>query len=102
MATIQTGIDLPLEEIASLRRRYRVPALSLVGSALRDDVRDDSDIDLLFEIEPGTRDTFMTLDAIAAEREAVRGQRVDLVPKSGPKVRIRDSVAKSARVTYAA
>src|SRR5206468_1793037 len=41
----------PRHAIADLCRRYHVRELSIFGSALRDDFRDDSDLDLLVDFE---------------------------------------------------
>ena len=95
-------IDLALTAIAELCRRYRVRELSLFGSALRDDFRPDSDIDLLVEFELGTRVTFITLAQMEQEVEVLLGRKVDLVPKNGLKPLIRQAVLDSARVLYAA
>jgi predicted nucleotidyltransferase len=51
----QARIDLPLDSLAEICRRYRVRRLALCGSALRDDFGPKSDIDLLVEFLPGAR-----------------------------------------------
>lgn len=40
-------IDIPLDQIETLARKYPIRKLSLFGSVLRDDFRPDSDIDVL-------------------------------------------------------
>jgi hypothetical protein len=57
VATIQVGVKLSLDEIADVCRRYRVRDLSRFGSALPEDFRPESDVDLLVEFEPGTGGT---------------------------------------------
>lgn len=93
--------DLPRDDIADLCRRYRVRELSIFGSALRDDFRDDSDLDLLVEFEPDAKIGVELIDLQLA-LEDLLGRRVDLAPKRGLKSLIRDSVLSSARVLYAA
>lgn len=93
--------DLPRDGIADLCRRYRVRELSIFGSALRDDFRDDSDLDLLVEFEPNAKIGVELIDLQLA-LEDLLGRRVDLAPKRGLKSLIRDSVLSSARVLYAA
>jgi predicted nucleotidyltransferase len=95
-------IDLPLEEIAELCRRYRVRELSLFGSALRDDFAADSDIDFLVLFRPDAEIGFLEFAALQRELAAVLGRPVDLVPKRGLKPIIRDDVLASARVVYGA
>jgi predicted nucleotidyltransferase len=79
-----------------------VRELSLFGSALRDDFRPDSDLDLLVEFEPGARVGFLLLGKMERELEGLLGREVDLVPKGGLKPLIRQAVLDSARVLYAA
>ncbi len=95
-------IDIPMEPIKSLCQRYRVRELALFGSSLRDDFRDDSDVDLLVEFEPDAQVGFFTLARLQRELAAILGRRVDLVPKRGLKPLIRQSVLSDAEVLYAA
>ncbi|MDP9355911.1 MAG: nucleotidyltransferase family protein [Chloroflexota bacterium] len=73
--------DLPLEEIAALCRRYRVRELSLFGSALRDDFRPDSDLDLLVEFEPTAGWSLFDLVDMQDELGALMGRSVDLIER---------------------
>ncbi|MBI3941584.1 MAG: nucleotidyltransferase family protein [Chloroflexi bacterium] len=93
-------LDLPMAGIAELCRRYRVRELALFGSALREDFRPDSDIDLLVEFEPGAPVGFITLARMQRELAAVLGRPVDLVPKGGLKPRIRQAILDSRQVVY--
>jgi len=95
------SLNLNAEAIAALCRRYHVRELALFGSAVREDFRPDSDIDLLIEFEPETKVGFMTLARLQRELSIVLGRRVDLVPKGGLKPIIRRSVLDSAEVLYA-
>jgi len=95
------SLNLNAESIAALCRRYHVRELALFGSAVREDFRPDSDIDLLIEFEPETKVGFMTLARLQRELSIVLGRRVDLVPKGGLKPIIRRSVLDSAEVLYA-
>ena len=52
---------ISMSEIAALCRRFEVRELSLFGSALRDDFRPDSDVDILVSFEPQARVSFFTL-----------------------------------------
>ncbi|MBI5670151.1 MAG: nucleotidyltransferase domain-containing protein [Chloroflexi bacterium] len=45
-------IAVSQDELAAFCHKYRVRKLSLFGSVLRADFRDDSDIDVLVEFEP--------------------------------------------------
>ena len=46
------GIEIPREKIAKFCRRNHILRLSLFGSALRGELRPDSDIDFLVEFDP--------------------------------------------------
>lgn len=93
-------IDLPMDRIADLCREYRVQELSLFGSVLRDDFRDESDIDILVLFEPGAPIKFIELAALQRRLGVLVRRNVDLVPKQGLKPLIRDEVLASARVIY--
>ncbi|HEY66697.1 MAG TPA: nucleotidyltransferase family protein [Thermoflexia bacterium] len=96
------NLDLPVEKIRMLCRRYRVRELALFGSALRDDFEAESDVDLLVEFEPEAQVGFMTLARMQRELSDVLHRPVDLVPKGGLKPKIRQAVLSSAEVLYAA
>ena len=49
--TIAAGIILPETELAEICRRYQIKELSLFGSAVRGEMRPDSDIDVLVELD---------------------------------------------------
>ena len=93
---------LPREAIADLCAQYQVRQLLIFGSAIRDDFRPDSDIDLLVEFEPGANVGFLTLMRLQRELAALLQRPVDLVPKNGLHPRLRASVLASAQVLYAA
>src|SRR6266436_4908434 len=86
--------------LADVCRRYGVKELSLFGSAVRGEMRPESDIDIMVEFEPGVRVGVIKFESFADELEALAGRRVDLVTKSGLKPWIRPEVLKEARVVY--
>ncbi len=88
--------------LAEVCRRYRVKELSLFGSAVRGEMRPESDIDMMVEFEPGARVGLVKFETLAEELEALAGRRVDLVTRSGLKPWVRPAVLKDARVIYAA
>jgi len=65
------------EKIAEFCRRNHIRRLAFFGSALRDDFRPESDVDVLVEFEPGAR---IGLRFFAMERElsGMLGRKVDL------------------------
>ena len=80
--------------------------LAIFGSALRDDFGPDSDIDMLFEFEPGR--THGLLEVVSMEQELSRmlGREVDLIERSAVErsrnyIR-RTAILQSAEAIYAA
>jgi predicted nucleotidyltransferase len=95
-------VDLPLEAIRDLCRRYRVKELSLFGSAARGEARADSDLDFLVEFEPDAQIGLIAFIGLQQDLADAIGRKVDLVPRGGLKPVIRDAVLADARVLYAA
>ncbi|MDQ3549820.1 MAG: nucleotidyltransferase domain-containing protein [Chloroflexota bacterium] len=91
-----------MEALAELCRRYHVRELALFGSILRDDFRDDSDVDMLVEYEPDARVGLYEHFDLQMELERLVGRKVDLISKRGLNVVIRDDVVLSSQVLYAA
>lgn len=100
--TVKPRIQIPLDRLVDICRRYYVTELALFGSVLRDDFRNDSDIDVLVEFEAGARFGLFRYFELRDELAALLGRNVDLVEKQGLKAVIRDDVIASAQVLYAA
>lgn len=101
MAPNALPVELPLEQIAELCRRFQVHELALFGSVLRTDFRPDSDVDFLVEFEPDAPIGLLEYCELQNRLAELVHRRADLVSKRGLKVPIRDSVLASARVIYA-
>jgi predicted nucleotidyltransferase len=100
--TIVPGIDISTEQIADLCRRYQVREMVLFGSAARGELRPDSDIDVLVELEPGHHLGLFEFDDLQTHLTRIFGRKVDLVSKSGLKPRVRPWVLRDAKIVYAA
>ena len=98
----ETPLHIPIEELASVCRRYQVRELAVFGSVQRPDHCPESDVDMLVSFQPAARITFTILARMQRELEALLRRKVDLVPKEGLKPVIRDHVLATARVLYAA
>jgi predicted nucleotidyltransferase len=72
-------IGIPRDEIAAFCGRWGVAELSLFGSALREDFRPDSDVDLLVRFAPGREYGLLAFSRMREELEAIFGRAVDLV-----------------------
>ena len=98
---VHNRIEIDEVKLAEICRRYHVRELALFGSVLRDDFRDDSDIDVLVEFEPDARIGFIALQDFHEELETLLGRSVDVVTRKGLNRFLRDPVLSSARVVYA-
>lgn len=94
-------IELPMEAIADLCRKYQVSELSVFGSALGPNFRPDSDIDILVSFKPEAHIGLIALLQFQDQLSEALGRPVDLVPKGALKPLIRDEILAQAQVLYA-
>ena len=95
-------IQLPREKIADFCKRNRIRKLSLFGSALKGELRKDSDIDFLVEFQLGEAPSL--LDLARMERDLstlLDGRKVDLRTPNELSRYFRDEVLSTATVQYA-
>ena len=95
-------LEIPPDQLAAFCRRHHITRLAVFGSALRTDVRPDSDIDILVEFEPRHVPGLITLAGIELELSALIGRRVDLRTPADLSPYFRDDVIREAVVQYAA
>ncbi len=93
-------------ELIALCRRWQVAELAVFGSGLRDDLRPESDFDLLVAFLPGTSWTLLDQLRMQAELAELLGRPVDLVSRraierSANPLRRRE-ILDTARCIYAA
>ena len=76
------GFQIPQEQIAAFCKKWKIDELSIFGSALRQDFRADSDVDILINLQPGQT---MTLESFLDMRDELSamfdGREIDLVQK---------------------
>ena len=70
-----------LEALGTFCRAHGVARLELFGSALRDDFRPDSDVDVLCTLKPESNCTLLGWADRGFKLEAIFGRRVDLVSR---------------------
>lgn len=97
MATLAIRVDeVALEDFC---RRHGVRWLAAFGSAVRDDFRPDSDLDLLVQFdEHGPRG--WSFFGLADELAAMFGRTVDLITPAELSRHYRDDVLRSAVTLY--
>jgi len=87
--------------LADFCRKHHIRRLALFGSVLRPDFGPQSDVDVLYEFEPG-HEPGWAIEAVQEELSQLIGRRVDLVPFKYLNPRVRDRILKSAEIQYAA
>ena len=100
MSTMKRSrIDLPLEPLADFCRRSHIQRLALFGSALTDEFRPASDVDLLVEFKPG-HTPGLAFFGMQDELSEMLGRKVDLNTAKDLSPYFRDQVVAEAEVVY--
>ena len=87
--------------MAAFCQRHHIRRLALFGSALRDDFRPDSDVDVLVEFEPGHTPGFGFV-TMGDELSEILGRRVDLNTPQDLSRYFRAHVLREAEELYVA
>lgn len=93
--------DLPEDEIREYCKGQPIRRLSVFGSALRNELTPESDIDLLVEYMPEARVSLFDIGGHLMDFQDIVGRKVDLVTPKGLCPYIRDKVLVDARLIYA-
>ena len=96
---MKANIELPKDKIADFCRRHHIRKLAIFGSALRDDFRLDSDVDVLVEFEP-EHVPGLAFFAMEMELSKILGNKVDLNTPQFLSRYFRDAVLAEAQVQY--
>lgn len=99
-----TTIPLAAKEMTDFCKRWRIRELALFGSALRDDFRPDSDLDILVTFTPDADWGLLDHVQMQLELEKLFGRSVDLISKRALEhstnwVR-REGILKTAQILY--
>jgi predicted nucleotidyltransferase len=92
--SLRDVLDAHRDEIKSIVARHHGRSVAVFGSVARGDETPGSDIDLLVELEPGTR-PFAIL-ALGADLEEALGVKVDVVTPDSLRERLRAAVLAEA------
>ena len=95
-------IEIDLQQIADFCQRWKVSELAIFGSVLRENFREDSDVDVLISFAPDAHIGLIGLSKMERELSDLLHRKVDLVTKGGLKSAIRDDILREAEVLYAA
>lgn len=100
---VRTRLGVDPERIDEFCRKWRIHEMSLFGSALRDDFRPDSDVDLLAVFDEDAGWDLWDLIRMEHELEQMFGRKVDLVEKRAVKNPFRrHHILTTRQVLYAA
>ena len=97
---VEINLNIPRKEIAKFCEKNRIRKLSIFGSALRDDFRLGSDVDVLVEFEPDARVGLIRFAGIEIELSEILGRKVDLNTPGFLSKYFRDQVLSEAVVQY--
>ena len=100
MTAVKLHLPIDRARVAAFCRAHDIRRLAIFGSALRDDFRPESDLDVLVEFRPGMTPglAFFGLDQELSE---IVGRRVDLQTPASVSRYFRDRVIAEAEVQVA-
>jgi uncharacterized protein len=94
-------VAVDAERLRAVCTKFGVARLDVFGSAGRGDATLESDVDLLYELQPDAR-LGWDIEDLVDELSAVFGRPVDLVARGSVNKRLRDAVLTEAQPLYAA
>ena len=96
-------IDVPVEILEQFCRKNRIRKLSLFGSVLRNDFRQESDIDVLVEFEKNGVPGLLGISRMERGLSQIfGGRKIDLRTPEDLSKYFRQQVLSTAEVQYAA
>jgi len=98
-------LSIPMERLGEFCRRWGITELALFGSALREDFRPDSDVDVLVSFSEEAHHSLFDLVRMQNELRLIFGREVDLVERTAIErsrnyIR-RKAILSSAEAIYA-
>jgi uncharacterized protein len=96
-------IEIPIEEIRTFCKKWRVRKFSLFGSVLRNDFRPDSDVDVLISFEKQAKRNLLNHVRMLDELRQIFGRDVDMAQEDLLDNPFRrQNILKSKKTIYAA
>ena len=92
---------IPRPELETFCRRNYITKMSLFGSALHDELKPGSDIDILVEFDKDHMPGLFDITGMEIELAEMFGRKVDLRTPAELSRYFRDDVLEKARVEYA-
>ncbi len=101
---ISPKLHWPADKIEAFCRKWKIARMELFGSALRDDFRDDSDVDVMVTFVEGARWSMFHLLEMEEEISMILDRPVDLMTRRGVELSRnefrRESILESAETVY--
>ena len=98
---IVAGVTVDEARLAAVCARYGVARLMIFGSVARGTADLSSDVDVLYELQPGRR-LGWEIEDLSDELSELFGRPVDLVSRAALHERLRAAVLAEAQPLYAA
>ncbi len=98
---VEEKIKYSKEELREFCIRNHIKKLSFFGSVLTDQFTDESDVDILIELDEQAKPGLMNFVRIRRELSDLIGRKVDLRTPLELSGYFRDDVVREARVEYA-
>ncbi len=100
---IKEGLGFEPSQIIEFCQRWKVTELALFGSALRDDFREESDIDILISFAPDATWSLFDIVTMKYQLEDIFHREVDLIEEGGlVNPYRRKSILEEKEIIYAA
>jgi hypothetical protein len=97
---MSAAIAIDRQAVTDFCRRHHIRRLALFGSVLRDDFRDDSDVDVLVQFEAGQVVGLIRLAGMERELSEILGRKTDLRTPADLSRYFREEVVCAAEVLY--
>ena len=98
---VSAKVTIPKDQIAEFCKVHHIRKLSIFGSALRDDFKAASDVDVLVEFDPQYIPGLIRLAGMEIELSRIIGRKVDLRTAQELSRHFRQEVIESAELQYA-
>jgi len=94
-------IIIQKDKVTEFCKKHHIQQLAIYGSALRDDFKPESDIDMLIDFDPKHIPSFFKLFEMESELSNIfGGKKVDIRTTQDLSRYFRDKVIKEAEVQY--
>ena len=99
----KNGVFLEYNDVIDLCKRYHIKEMSVFGSSLREDFKENSDVDILVSFDKSSDITLFDIIELEKEFTKLLGREVDIIEKESLKNPIRkEKILSSREIIYAA